>query len=237
MKFTPEVVAALKVLRDNAESDFERHRIDVLERDLTAPPTVEVVDENHQRFNSITYRKQSNGRYATTKHIHRDVWQYWHGEIPDEHAIHHLDRNPTNNTAENLQCLSAIEHSKLHLPKKQQIPQQKSTLVCKQCGQEYSTVKRKNSAFCSRQCRDKFRYRNDVEKRICKFCGQQFEAFRYNKNQFCSPQCHYQFTIQQNLETRICPCCGKSFEARKTLKKKYCSKACAIRAQHERRKT
>lgn len=52
MKFTPEVQAALAVLRANAENDFEHHRLDVLERDLTAPPVVEVIDDKHQSLNN-----------------------------------------------------------------------------------------------------------------------------------------------------------------------------------------
>ena len=63
MKFTPEVLAALATLRANVENDFERHRIDVLERDLTAPPVVEQVDENHQRVNGITFYRNKSGHY------------------------------------------------------------------------------------------------------------------------------------------------------------------------------
>ena len=59
MKFTPEVVAALEVLRAAAENDFERHRIDVLERDLHEPPKVEVIDDKHQRFADILFFKQA----------------------------------------------------------------------------------------------------------------------------------------------------------------------------------
>ena len=41
MQMTDKVRVALAVLRDAAENDFERHRLDVLERDLTTPPVVE----------------------------------------------------------------------------------------------------------------------------------------------------------------------------------------------------
>ena len=61
MKFTPEVVAALAVLREHAENDFERHRLDVLERDLTTPPQVEVIDEKTQIFAGVTFFDTPHG--------------------------------------------------------------------------------------------------------------------------------------------------------------------------------
>jgi len=65
MKFTPEVIAALQVLRDNATNDFERHRLDVLERDLTATcvekfndnnrfQSPKIIDLTGQRFGKLT---------------------------------------------------------------------------------------------------------------------------------------------------------------------------------------
>lgn len=54
MKQPERVAKLLNELRTLAENDFERHRLDVLERDLTKPPKVEIVDETHQKFNGIT---------------------------------------------------------------------------------------------------------------------------------------------------------------------------------------
>ena len=57
MKKPDRVAELLAELRDLTENDFERHRINVLERDLTSPPTVEIIDDTHQRFNGVTYSK------------------------------------------------------------------------------------------------------------------------------------------------------------------------------------
>lgn len=45
MKNPERVTDLLAELRSLAENNFERHRINVLERDLTSLPTVEVIDE------------------------------------------------------------------------------------------------------------------------------------------------------------------------------------------------
>lgn len=117
MKFTSEVIAALQVLRDNAENDFERHRLDVLERDLTAPPQVEQIDDLHQKFDGVVYTKVKDGHYFANRSVHRDIWQYYHGEIPQKCAVHHIDFDKANNQIENLQCLTPTEHRKAHAPK------------------------------------------------------------------------------------------------------------------------
>ena len=50
---------------------------------------------------------------------HQIVWEAEHGPIPkDKHGdtfhIHHLDKNPNNNSIDNLICLSHEDHIKLH---------------------------------------------------------------------------------------------------------------------------
>ena len=53
---------------------------------------------------------------------YRKIWTQYNGPIPvDEHGrsyeIHHIDGNRENNSIENLQCLSAEDHYKLHYEK------------------------------------------------------------------------------------------------------------------------
>ena len=88
MKFTPEVVAALEVLRAAAENDFERHRLDVLEKDLREPPKVETLDDKHQRFNGKQYSAANPDKHLNTSVLlHRAVWEYFYGEIPKGFVI------------------------------------------------------------------------------------------------------------------------------------------------------
>ena len=50
MQMNEQVLTALEVLRNFAENDFELHRIDVLEKDLTDPPKAEIIDEKKQNL-------------------------------------------------------------------------------------------------------------------------------------------------------------------------------------------
>lgn len=222
MKFTPEIIAALNVLRHAAENDFERHRINVLERDLTAPPQVEIIDETHQRFNGEIYHKSKNGHFGRSYSIHRAVWHYCHGEIPadNRYEIHHKDFNPANNVPENLQLLTKLEHSRVHFL------QAPVDSCCPNCGKTFTRTRLRNK-FCSYQCAISFRTRPKVEK-TCPVCGENFIC-KNNDQTCCSYSCARKLYFLQHKKAPVektCPICGVKFTP-KDSRKKTCSKACA----------
>ena len=183
MKFTPEVVAALAVLRNAAENDFERHRLDVLQRDLTSPPQVEILDENRQKFNgNIYYKNKRHQHYDKCTNIHREVFSYCNGEIPEGYEIHHIDNDPANNNISNLQMLTKLEHRTVH---------SKPIVVktCIYCGKKftlkYPSEKKK---FCSIECVHK--KQKKIVERICPACGKKFTLDKpCRKKIYCSQSC------------------------------------------------
>ena len=48
--------------------------------------------------------------------MHRYVWEKERGQIPDDWDIHHKDEVKSNNTIDNLECLSKSEHTRLYSP-------------------------------------------------------------------------------------------------------------------------
>lgn len=220
MKFTPEVIAALQVLRDNATNDFERHRIDALERDLSAPPTVEIIDDTHQRFNGIVYREIKEGHYTGEVRLHREVYKYCVGDIPEGYDIHHIDRDKANNTSNNLQCLSRSAHRKLHNS------EDKITVACLYCGKSFVVERRSdNNAYCSSTCRIAHLYRLEENQtvHICERCGKEFIAYKYSAAKFCSDACRY---ADVKTIKKACPVCGKEFESPAWRDYPCCSHSC-----------
>lgn len=80
MQMNEQVLTALEVLRNFAENEFELHRIDVLEQDLTAPPKAEIVDQSikknpklinltGQKFGKLTVIE-----YAGSNSSHNALW-------------------------------------------------------------------------------------------------------------------------------------------------------------------
>lgn len=70
-----------------------------------------------------TARFDSNGYYTISsakegfhkKYLHRLIWEEYHGKIPNNMAIHHIDGDKTNNKIDNLELLSISKHAELHL--------------------------------------------------------------------------------------------------------------------------
>ena len=223
MNFTPEVVAALAILRNAAENDFERHRLDVLERDLTAPPIVEIISEKRQKFNGTIYAMDSQGHYVRGASIHRDIWFYYHGEIPEGYVIHHVDKNKANNHIENLQLLTSGEHVALHTKK---TPVEKT---CPVCGKKFVPPRTKlNQIYCSSVC-NAIRKKKPLIEKICPVCGKSFAVkHRDSKRIFCSHDCSY--ICKKKYTKKICPICKKEFIVNaKNKRKKTCSPSCGVK--------
>ena len=224
MKFTPEVVAALETLKSAAENDFERHRLAVLENDLTALPRVEYIDETYQKFNGTVYKRNTGGYYRTQANIHRDVYEYYCGNIPNDCIIHHLDSNPANNNIENLQMLTITDHQKLHV--QGQIPKPMKSFVCEYCGKPYETLNSGRNRFCSKECKDKDNYLENMETRVFAYCVKEFNSNKFNDNKCCSQSCGMKLHWSSHHENRVCPVCGKIFDTVKRSKQKFCSVEC-----------
>lgn len=76
-------------------------------------------------FNGRLYTRSENGRYYfehTTKNsarenarqLHRAVWEFYNGPIPEGYQIHHKDHDIDNNDISNLECVSRTEHLSHH---------------------------------------------------------------------------------------------------------------------------
>lgn len=194
MKFTPEIIAALETLKNAAENDFERHRINVLEKDLISPPKVEIIDEKHQKFNGVVYYRVKSGHYTANYFaIHRTIWNYYNGDPPKGYEIHHIDENPANNEISNLQLLTRSEHQRIHRHGKAIPNNVEEYYVCSNCGRGFKSKKLANLKYCSAKCKREAEKRNGKdykESRHCIICGQEFFCRRDKPTKTCSNHCN-----------------------------------------------
>ena len=92
------------------------------------------------------------------------VWIQANGPIPKGHHIHHIDDDCTNDSIENLQCLTHSEHNALHLLDGRSVKMVKArgdevtgkfTYSCLQCEATFIAHRRgvnKPRLFCSKSC-------------------------------------------------------------------------------------
>ena len=240
MQMNEQVLTALEVLKNFAENDFERHRIDVLISDLTAPPKVEIIDDTHQKFNGVTYNlHNSSNRYLVQRHIYRDVWFYYNGEIPDgDYEIHHRNWDKSDNNITNLQLLTKAEHTKIHHVKKNK-PITK-IVQCVVCNKNFNVPIRSTRKCCSTTCLKIALGKSGAKnvkppvQKICPECGKNFTVKHGKNNQiYCSFECSKIALARKRKKTiieRICPACGKKFiVSRSSPKTIHCSKECAAK--------
>ena len=231
MKMNDEIKAALKVLQDAAENDFERHRIEILINDLTAPPQIEVIDDKHQRFNGITFARHGKEKYysSTALRVHVAIYDYYFG-VPKGYEVHHKDVTPDNNDISNLQLLTPAAHKKAHWNiKKNAVPNE---FVCVVCGEKFSTFATA-AKFCSAECESKYRYQNSKDfQKVCPVCGKTFTT-KDERQKTCSLKCGGKIHSEGTFEERHCVICGKVFKTRKRYKTATCCHSCATKLFHK----
>lgn len=85
------------------------------------------------QFNGHEYTLSGKGGYyrrtdGPRSLLHRDVWEYYHGLIPDGWDVHHQDENKQSNDPDNLECLPKPNHTSLHHP--QECLEERRCLAC-----------------------------------------------------------------------------------------------------------
>lgn len=67
-------------------------------------------------FEGLKFTLRNHGYYAKTdgnrELMHRVVWEFYKGKIPEGWDIHHIDHDKTNNKIENLELYTKQEHAK-----------------------------------------------------------------------------------------------------------------------------
>jgi hypothetical protein len=82
-----------------------------------------------REFNGIKFRK--TGKYYRpsgadckrgVESLHREIWKYYRGEIPDGYHVHHMDGDTDNNAITNLSLIEGWDHLSMHGKRKTTMP-------------------------------------------------------------------------------------------------------------------
>jgi hypothetical protein len=96
------------------------------------------------------------GKVYQNKYVyeHRAVWWLHHGSLPPQDwHIHHINHDPLDNRIENLEAISALEHSKQkHNGGKD--PVQHVELICHYCKKPFQKLvsSEQENFYCSKSC-------------------------------------------------------------------------------------
>lgn len=157
------------------------------------------VNETTKEFNGYRYFRQRDtrkGRYYrrrvgdTTISLHKAVWEYHNGVVPEGFHVHHKDHNWHNNQIENLELLSQKDHSTYHWSSETRRREQGKRVT------KYATPRAKEwhgtpegLKWHSEMSKKSWENRQPIEKE-CAYCHKKFQTLdRKQSGRFCHQNC------------------------------------------------
>lgn len=192
--------------------------------------------QKFQYFNGVKFtRDEKSGYYLNSsirKRMHRYVWEFYNGEIPEGYQIHHKDKDKSNNDISNLEAVPFSAHAKMH-------SKEKAAMMHEAMVENLKTnaIPKAVEWHKSEEGRDwhKVHYENTKhklhpeKKMVCEMCGVEYTGKASAENRFCSNKCKSAWRRKSGIdnETRVCAFCGAEFITNKYSKGETCSRACA----------
>ena len=184
-----------------------------------------------QEFNGKIYRLYDGEVYFSrgTKRLHRVVWEFYNGAIPDGYSVHHKDENTHNNLPENLELMENKNHLSLHI-KKRCVENKDWLKRFSKAGNE-SSKKWHDSEAGRKWHSDHAKSMNlgniTYGNRICPICNGEFVA-QTNSQLFCSNSCKSKNRRDSGVDNviRVCEYCGIEFITDKYSRSTCCSRKC-----------
>lgn len=191
--------------------------------------------QKFQYFDGVKFtRDDKTGYYLNSsirKRMHRYVWEYYNGEIPEGYQIHHVDKDRANNDQSNLELLPFTEHAKLHSKEKattrhaQMVQNMKERVLPKAIEWHKSDEGRQWHSENAKAQMDGRNYKTFV----CECCGKQFESRAIQTPKYCCNACKSKLRRHNGSddEIRFCKVCGKEFKTNKYKGVVTCGRSCA----------
>jgi hypothetical protein len=134
------------------------------------------------------YLSQSttNAGRRNAKGLHVAIWEYFSGKkVPKGWIVHHVDENPGNNEYNNLDCVSAKEHRKLH-----PLSYASYCVSLKKARKAAKAWHRSKagSAWHSKHAKILWKTKTTVTLN-CVQCRKKYETYFPHKSKFCAPYC------------------------------------------------
>jgi hypothetical protein len=202
-------------------------------------------DGNKVMFNGYTYRwdgyyYRRGGTKGLNPHssLHRAVWAFYKGEIPEKYHVHHKDHNPKNNSIDNLEIRHQSEHSKYHGRVSTWIGSEENIKQLRQCNERVKEWHKSEAGklWHSQHGKQTWKTRKFASKG-CVECKKTYKTPFPDRAKFCSDKCKARYHRKHYFkEWRACFICLEKFEINKYSSTKTCSKHCASQmANHTKR--
>ncbi len=185
---------------------------------------VEVISDTVQVFNGKRYSLQGRYLQRSRDRLHRVVWEYHHGPIPDGFAVHHIDHDRFNNQIENLELMERGEHARYHNAhgKPSEISDKARASAAEWHRSEEGRAWHRR--HYEQNCRSVLFRREPMR---CEHCAADFQGIP-KRSKFCSKSCKAAARRASGVdnEERCCRVCGSAFRVNKYWTQECCSARC-----------
>lgn len=169
---------------------------------------VNVISKTKQEFNGTVYYLCGKYFQHKGKRLHRAVWEYSNGKIPEGFDIHHEDGDRSNNQIENLRLLPRSEH---HAEHQDQCSENGKKAVVYAIAAAPAWHRSEAGKAWHREHEREYWGKREPTEYVCTMCGRTFTSLRvYGKteNRFCGPNCRAKYRRRRlsNENTQRCSC-------------------------------
>ena len=185
--------------------------------------------EHQIHYGKKFYLDKSTGYWISTTspriRAHVWVWKFNHGDIQKGLHIHHKDGNKSNNSLENLECVTVKDHASKHKSEERNANNLVHVNNIRPLTKEWHASA--DGLEWHRQHGLKTWEERQPFTVPCKKCGKIAETKCFHQD-FCSNACKSSWRRKEGLdnEPRECPVCHNNFEVNKYAKTRSCSRAC-----------
>lgn len=156
---------------------------------------VQIISSTVQRFNGVSY--YLCGKYFQRRgvRLHRMVWEYHNGKIPQGYHVHHVDEDRSNNAIENLRLMPGNEHVSAHANEQERVDMSRGNIErAREAARRWHSSEA-GLAYHSVLGKENWKKRT-VQTYVCSYCGRKFQTkhiYGEGKNHFCHQNCKASF--------------------------------------------
>lgn len=190
------------------------------------------ISDSKQMFNGKPYYLCGKYFQNDGERLHRAVYAYHNGQVPQGMAVHHIDEDRSNNTIENLAIMPMGEHTTHHhTGLTSSMP-----IAALEAAAEWHRSSEGIEWHKAQYQRTK--HKLHVKKLItCLMCHAEVEVTDTGSNKFCSLKCSTKHRRLSGVddEIRACENCKSPFTVNRYKANRFCCRACSSRANSKKR--
>lgn len=175
------------------------------------------------------YRPHSGHIKKGIQYLHIEIWKDTHGvdRVPEKLVIHHVDGNPLNNAATNLECVTEKEHKQRH-PHPGVTKEHLARWTAGQKAWRETPEGKEHMRLSGMRMAEIVKATRVKHTVICSECGKEYQTYAKH-GKFCSARCRVRQYDRDGrwIVERSCAICGNLYKIKKYNKRTTCSRRCA----------